>query len=141
MVLSIFITLIIAAFFSIITIFLLTQLPDPINFMNLQGLSIIFLGFLLACIATAIANYKLFLTKHGHIEPKRKGLKAEGVVKWFNINKGFGFITQENGEDIFVHYRSIQGHGRKKLMEGQRVSYRVVDSDRGLQADDVEVLD
>lgn len=75
----------------------------------------------------------------GYADDEGPGRK-QGVVKWFNVNKGFGFITQENGEDIFVHYRSIRGQGRKKLSDGQLVSYRVIDSDRGLQADDVSVI-
>ncbi|MCK5881163.1 MAG: cold shock domain-containing protein [Sinobacterium sp.] len=63
-----------------------------------------------------------------------------GSVKWFNVSKGFGFITRENDEDIFVHYRSIRGQGRRRLFEGQDVEFAVIDSDKGLQADDVEVL-
>ncbi len=63
-----------------------------------------------------------------------------GSVKWFNVSKGFGFITRENEEDIFVHYRSIRGQGRRRLFEGQSVEFAVIDSDKGLQADDVEIL-
>ena len=66
--------------------------------------------------------------------------REQGSVKWFNVSKGFGFITRENGEDIFVHYRSIRGQGRRRLFEGQAVSFAVIDSDKGLQADDVDVL-
>lgn len=66
--------------------------------------------------------------------------REEGTVKWFNVSKGFGFITRENGEDIFVHYRSIRGEGRRRLFDGQAVEFAVVDSDKGLQADDVEIL-
>ena len=72
---------------------------------------------------------------------KSKNAKREdGSVKWFNVSKGFGFITRESGEDIFVHYRSIRGQGRRRLFEGQAVSFTVIDSDKGLQADDVEIL-
>ncbi len=66
--------------------------------------------------------------------------REEGTVKWFNVSKGFGFITRENGDDIFVHYRSIRGQGRRRLFDGQSVSFAVVDSDKGLQADDVDVI-
>ena len=66
--------------------------------------------------------------------------REQGSVKWFNVSKGFGFITRENGEDIFVHYRSIRGQGRRRLFEGQAVSFAVIDSDKGLQADDVDVV-
>ena len=60
-----------------------------------------------------------------------------GQVKWFNASKGFGFITRENGEDIFVHFRSIRGDGHRVLKDGQRVEFSVSVGDKGLQADDV----
>lgn len=60
-----------------------------------------------------------------------------GTVKWFNVSKGFGFISRENGEDVFVHYRSIRGEGHRKLIEGQQVEFVVTEGDKGLQADDV----
>lgn len=70
--------------------------------------------------------------------------REEGVVKWFNVSKGFGFITRSNGEELFVHYRSIrdsgQNHGRRRLFENQVVSYAIVDSHKGLQADNVDVV-
>lgn len=66
--------------------------------------------------------------------------KLMGTVKWFNTNKGFGFITDEEGNDIFVHYKAIVGDGRKKLYEGQSVSFVAKESDRGLQASEVEAL-
>jgi CspA family cold shock protein len=60
-----------------------------------------------------------------------------GTVKWFNAAKGFGFITRENGDDIFVHFRSIQGKGHRSLGEGQRVVFSIAEGDKGLQAVDV----
>ena len=60
-----------------------------------------------------------------------------GTVKWFNDAKGFGFIARDNGEDVFVHFRAIQGTGFKSLKEGQKVSFKVVDGQKGLQAEDV----
>ena len=60
-----------------------------------------------------------------------------GTVKWFNAAKGFGFITRESGEDIFVHFRSIQGKGHRSLGEGQRVAFEVTDGEKGLQAVEV----
>lgn len=60
-----------------------------------------------------------------------------GTVKWFNAAKGFGFITRENGDDIFVHFRSIQGKGHRSLGEGQRVVFSIARGDKGLQAVDV----
>ena len=62
---------------------------------------------------------------------------AKGVVKWFNDSKGFGFIEQENGEDVFVHFSSIQGDGFKSLAEGQAVTFDVVQGAKGPQAANV----
>lgn len=64
-----------------------------------------------------------------------------GKVKWFNAEKGYGFITGEDGKDIFVHYSSINAEGFKTLDEGQTVTYNVIESDRGKQASDVTVVD
>lgn len=62
---------------------------------------------------------------------------ANGVVKWFNDAKGFGFIEQENGGDVFVHFSSIQGDGFKSLAEGDSVSFDVVQGAKGPQAANV----
>ncbi|PMR66885.1 cold-shock protein [Halomonas heilongjiangensis] len=63
-----------------------------------------------------------------------------GEVKWFNVNKGYGFITRDDGEDVFVHFRAIRGRGHRTLAEGQKVRYHVIENERGLQADDVTVI-
>ena len=60
-----------------------------------------------------------------------------GTVKWFNDAKGFGFISRESGPDVFVHFRAIVGNGFKSLQEGQQVSFKVVQGQKGLQADEV----
>jgi len=60
-----------------------------------------------------------------------------GTVKWFNPEKGFGFITQEGGEDVFVHFRAIVGDGFKTLDEGQQVEFEIVQGPKGLQASNV----
>lgn len=64
--------------------------------------------------------------------------RESGTVKWFNDAKGFGFISRENGEDVFVHFRAIQTDGFKSLKENQRVSFKVVQGQKGLQADEVK---
>ena len=64
---------------------------------------------------------------------------AVGKVKWFNAEKGFGFITSEEGKDIFVHFSAIQADGYKTLEEGQTVDYDVVETDRVTQAQNVVV--
>lgn len=65
---------------------------------------------------------------------------SKGVVKWFDPKKGFGFIANEKGEDVFVHYSSIEGDGFRCLRSGQQVEYRQVDSSKGLTAKEVRVL-
>ena len=62
---------------------------------------------------------------------------AEGTVKWFNESKGFGFIEQENGNDVFVHYSAINTEGYKTLQEGARVTFDVVDGPKGPAAENV----
>lgn len=64
----------------------------------------------------------------------------EGKVKWFNESKGFGFIQQDNGADVFVHYSAIKNEGFKTLAEGQRVQFEVVEGDRGPKAINVEKI-
>lgn len=66
--------------------------------------------------------------------------RQRGTVKWFDSRKGFGFIQTEGGEDVFVHYSSIQGQGYKSLEEGESVEFEVVESAKGPQAQDVTVI-
>lgn len=81
-----------------------------------------------------------------NLNPRRSSVPSEtfagenretGTVKWFNTSKGFGFISRDSGEDIFVHFRAIRGEGHRILIEGQRVEFSVVQRDKGLQAEDV----
>jgi CspA family cold shock protein len=65
---------------------------------------------------------------------------AQGTVKWFNAEKGFGFIAVDGGQDVFVHYSAIQMDGYKSLEEGQRVSFEVVQGEKGPQADAVQAV-
>ncbi len=64
----------------------------------------------------------------------------KGTVKWFNAEKGFGFIERENGDDVFVHFSAITGEGFKSLEEGQRVEFEIVQGQRGAQAANVVKL-
>ena len=66
--------------------------------------------------------------------------RQTGTVKWFNDEKGFGFITPQSGPDVFVHFRAIEGHGFKTLAEGQKVSFEVVQGQKGMQAERVQVI-
>ncbi|MEN9604009.1 MAG: hypothetical protein RL545_698 [Actinomycetota bacterium] len=65
---------------------------------------------------------------------------AQGTVKWFNSEKGFGFITQDGGADVFVHFSAIAGDGYKELKENQRVEFDVTDGPKGPQAASVTVI-
>ena len=65
---------------------------------------------------------------------------ATGTVKWFNETKGFGFIQQENGPDVFAHFSAITGDGFKTLAEGQKVEFTVSQGQKGPQADSIKVL-
>ena len=66
--------------------------------------------------------------------------RHSGIVKWFNDAKGYGFIEQETGDDVFVHYRSIRGEGFKTLRQGARVEFVISKTDKGFQAEDVEEI-
>ena len=76
-------------------------------------------------------NAQIIEQKEGEVE------MADGTVKWFNDAKGFGFITQDEGPDVFVHFSTIQGDGFKSLAEGERVTFDVEDGPKGLQASNV----
>ena len=66
--------------------------------------------------------------------------KEQGTVKWFNGSKGYGFIERSEGEDVFVHFNAIVGDGYRNLDEGQRVEFKVVQGQKGLQAEEVVAL-
>jgi len=66
--------------------------------------------------------------------------RETGTVKWFNATKGYGFITRDTGEDVFVHYSAINAKGYRSLQEGQRVEFALFEGNKGLQAKDVSVV-
>jgi CspA family cold shock protein len=66
--------------------------------------------------------------------------RSRGTVKWFNGEKGYGFITQENGPDLFVHYSEIQGSGFRSLNEGDKVEFEITEGKKGKQASSVTVI-
>jgi CspA family cold shock protein len=96
--------------------------------------------FSLIIIVAAVA---LHLGTNLRMQPRRNaasqdlGDRETGTVKWFNTSKGFGFISRDSGDDIFVHFRAIRGEGHRVLVEGQRVEFAVMQRDKGLQAEDV----
>ena len=67
--------------------------------------------------------------------------RENGTVKWFNNSKGYGFIQRDQGGDVFVHFRAIRGDGYRSLEEGQRVEFAVSQGQKGLQAEEVSVID
>lgn len=74
---------------------------------------------------------------HSNINLIKEVPNMTGTVKWFNAEKGFGFIQREGGDDVFVHFSAIQGEGFKTLEEGQKVSFDIVNGARGEQAENV----
>lgn len=75
-----------------------------------------------------------------HFVRQRSRAMAEGKVKWFNNSKGFGFIEQDGGKDVFVHHSAIKGEGFKSLEEGQRVKFDIVQGEKGPAAENVVKL-
>jgi cold shock protein len=78
--------------------------------------------------------------EYPHRRPRRGSFVAEGTVKWFSNEKGYGFIQQDGGEDVFVHFSEIQGDGYRTLKEGQRVEFEVAQGNKGLQASGVRSI-
>jgi cold shock protein len=104
-------------------------LPTPLAYFGVA---------LLSAFGTLAANSP---GKAVHGAPARAaGNRETGHVKWFNAGKGFGFITRDNGEDVFVHFRSINGNGHRVLRDGQRVEFAVTQGSKGPQAEDVTAL-
>jgi cold shock protein len=111
-------------------------------------LSILFAAILLASFISPLIRVKAKKVTSGKKPKKAKqakksspgGNRESGTVKWFNVSKGYGFVTRENGEEIFVHFRSIRGEGRRVLREGDSIEFTVSQGDKGPQAEDVESL-
>lgn len=128
------VSLIVAVIASTLTSILLSGEPFDLRLL---------VAFFLATSTTALVVRSAQASPHPESEslaqspPIQGGTRERGTVKWFNSAKGFGFIVRENGEEIFVHFRSIRGEGRRGLRDGQSVSFVVADSSKGPQAEDV----
>ena len=97
-------------------------------------------SLLLLFMATSFASQLIGGGSSSDFEDERSYSSSDretGTVKWFNVRKGYGFITRDAGDDVFVHFRNIEGSGRRAIEEGQRVSFVVTNGDKGLQADEV----
>jgi len=140
---KIIIALIIAAVISsAVTLLQGGQLPD-LTLLAAFAIATVVTALLPAASTSPASASKKSQGSAGKSKPRaepQQGTDADreyGQVKWFNVSKGFGFITMDDGEEIFVHFRSIRGEGRRGLRDGQRVSFVVADSDKGPQAEDV----
>lgn len=99
-----------------------------------------YIFILLPCAKAVTVHAIRMCPVHYNRSIRRKKQMVNGTVKWFNDSKGFGFLEQENGEDVFVHFSAITGDGFKSLAEGDRVKFEVTKGPKGLQAANVTKL-
>ena len=142
---TIFIRFIISVILAVIASYLLQlSSSDAATALQPMTIAIIFV----ACFSAALISPALGKSQGqtsstkpaARAKPSKASGREQGKVKWFNVSKGYGFVTRETGEDIFVHFRSIQGSGRRVLREGQTIEFSVTDGEKGPQAEDVEAL-
>lgn len=117
------------------------------NFWSLQQAALLVVVFAVLGFVLSFASAQLVPSRRRRhrgsgtiVEEDVEDGRERGVVKWFNVKKGFGFITWDEGEDVFVHFRSIRGQGHRSLTEGQRVKFAVVQGQKGPQAEDVSAI-
>lgn len=133
-------TLISAIVTTTIAVTLYTQLLATADSTSTQSLISLSVLFFTVSIASVLAASNTGENKSQISQPNplnSDNSRETGTVKWFNTNKGFGFITRENGDDVFVHFRSIRGQGHRTLIEGQKVEFSITEGEKGLQAEDV----
>ena len=119
-----------------------TQVLSNADLSSSNGITILAVLFFLVSMAGALAGSNKTPEKSQKNASKSTNFdnsRERGTVKWFNTNKGFGFITRDTGDDVFVHFRSIRGQGHRTLIEGQRVEFSVTKGEKGLQAEDVAI--
>jgi len=119
-----------------------TQLLNAENIATTNGLITLAALIFASTIVSALAKPNtatVKTTNNQEINEYSDNSRESGTVKWFNTSKGFGFITRDNGDDVFVHFRSIRGQGHRTLFEGQRVEFSITEGDKGLQAEDVAI--
>lgn len=108
----------------------------PLEVIANQPASLFSLIIIMAAVALHLGTNLRMQPRHSAAS-QDIGDRETGTVKWFNTSKGFGFISRDSGDDIFVHFRAIRGEGHRVLVEGQRVEFAVMQRDKGLQAEDV----
>ena len=119
-----------------------SQVLTKENFPGTNGLMTLAILFFASTLITALVSTNADTKKQQNnvqITANSDKSRESGTVKWFNTSKGFGFITRDTGDDVFVHFRSIRGQGHRTLIEGQRVEFDVTEGDKGLQAEDVAI--
>jgi CspA family cold shock protein len=125
--------LLLNALFGVGIYFALTLIPE----FPYDTLAALILMALVGSVTASISVSKPQAT----VSKKRKsGKRTQGSIKWFNGTKGFGFITGDDGTEVFVHFRSVEGLGKRSIKPGQRVSYVTRTGDRGPQAEEVQPL-
>jgi len=136
---QLFLSLVLSVLGALVLLFLLPNFGmEPTTSSALEA------GVLIGLVILVLQYAQTALTQilnRTNFRPIPSGPREEGTVKWFNATKGFGFITGEDGEDVFVHYRSIRGRNRYLLREGMVVSYVLGESGKGPQAEDVDAVD
>jgi|TARA_B110000196_G_C21083170_1_gene633550 CspA family cold shock protein len=107
----------------------------PQNTSGYTELAVLIVAIFAACLIASLGGNNR--TSSSSSDESTTGDFESGSVKWFNVKKGYGFITRDQGDDVFVHYRNIEGDGRRSVRDGERVSFVVVNGDKGLQAEEV----
>ncbi len=133
---------IISIIFSLIATGIASQVFAREFFPDVGDLIILALIIFASTLLSSLASTNTQQGKSPDFEQKAtncNNIRESGVVKWFNTSKGFGFITRDGGDDVFVHFRSIRGQGHRALFEGQRVEFDITEGDKGLQAEDVAI--
>lgn len=138
-------SLIVSAIAAVLVPVLLGPLAGvEVELSNVAAIAVVFVVTLAASLISASGN-SADSSAQGYTgaaveEPDANDDREQGTVKWFNVSKGFGFITRGEDDDVFVHFRNIRGRGHRSLTEGQKVRFYVRESDKGLQAEDVSVI-
>ncbi|WP_272642498.1 cold-shock protein [Marinomonas mediterranea] len=103
---------------------------------------LVYFGFILVAVylGTMIGQGSSSSASSDEFEEDENDDRELGTVKWFNSSKGFGFLTLDDGDDVFVHYRAIRGRGRRFLVEGQKVRFYVTEGEKGKQAENVSII-
>lgn len=128
---------------SLITTLIAAQVFKTVDITTNEGMTTLFILLIVTSMASVLVTSYAAYGRSSQINQPNPIIaynsRETGIVKWFNTNKGFGFITRDTGDDVFVHFRSIRGQGHRTLIEGQRVEFNVTEGEKGLQAEDVAI--